>query len=333
MRKNNPPKNVKIKVLLALALLILGLLIVFLVYPMWTGGVIGKSDITSNPIAEKYIPLKFYDNTSSCPLDGELYLDNQFIGDTENGFFILTEQQYSLADSDSVFKLSGLTGNCFEKDNNLPFSKLWAVPDLKNYFQYGIEAEFNADANPREPETYEDIQKFVRPEEVEDYLNNLILKDGNEKNIDRIVKYRIAYISDKNLFGQEEYWQTPKETLERGMGDCEDWTVAVLSMLRNYNPELKCYAVIWKKHISIFCYYDNAFYIYDQGRTKFKATIDKDESVLEQKIQLRKMREDYFDDYGISPKDRDVYAVFNENELVTFEAPEDFINWMLRLGE
>lgn len=37
---------------------------------------------------------------------------------------------------------------------------------------------------------------------------------------------RIRYMEDQDLWGQEDYWATPLETLGKGAGDCEDYAIA-----------------------------------------------------------------------------------------------------------
>jgi hypothetical protein len=37
------------------------------------------------------------------------------------------------------------------------------------------------------------------------------------------------------MFWLEEYWRLPEETIEDGMGDCEDMAVLLTSMIINYN--------------------------------------------------------------------------------------------------
>ena len=153
-----------------------------------------------------------------------------------------------------------------------------------------------------------------------------------ETNLDRINEYGIRYRSDNLLFNQEEYWQTPAETLEKGHGDCEDWAITSLSMIREYDPSLKCYNLLWESHLSVFCYVNGNYIIYDQDKTKFKTQLIETVSVEENKIRLRKMRNDYFEYYGLRPKERNIYAAFNEEELITFSDQEDFIVWLLNIG-
>jgi predicted transglutaminase-like cysteine proteinase len=42
---------------------------------------------------------------------------------------------------------------------------------------------------------------------------------------------RIAFRSDLETWGQEDYWATPLQLLEKGQGDCEDYAIAKYSSL------------------------------------------------------------------------------------------------------
>jgi predicted transglutaminase-like cysteine proteinase len=42
----------------------------------------------------------------------------------------------------------------------------------------------------------------------------------------------IRYQTDQSLYGQNDYWASPLETLGHGRGDCEDWAIAKYISLR-----------------------------------------------------------------------------------------------------
>ncbi|MCY1268109.1 Bacterial transglutaminase-like cysteine proteinase BTLCP [compost metagenome] len=42
----------------------------------------------------------------------------------------------------------------------------------------------------------------------------------------------LLFASDRQVWGQEEYWATPLETLYKGAGDCEDYSIAKYVTLR-----------------------------------------------------------------------------------------------------
>ena len=43
----------------------------------------------------------------------------------------------------------------------------------------------------------------------------------------------VRYQTDQQLYGMEDYWATPLETLGHGLGDCEDWAIAKYISLRH----------------------------------------------------------------------------------------------------
>lgn len=48
-----------------------------------------------------------------------------------------------------------------------------------------------------------------------------------------------AYVSDSISHQVPDYWQTPKETLRLGTGDCDDWSILLYCLLREAN--IPCY--------------------------------------------------------------------------------------------
>lgn len=50
--------------------------------------------------------------------------------------------------------------------------------------------------------------------------------------INRYVNARVQYVNDIRLSGVEDRWSTGVDTLARGKGDCEDYAIAKLQMLR-----------------------------------------------------------------------------------------------------
>jgi len=57
----------------------------------------------------------------------------------------------------------------------------------------------------------------------------------------------ITYKYDSYVHGVEEYWQLPKETLQLRTGDCEDYAILLVSLLRadGWSPN-DIYVVIGK---------------------------------------------------------------------------------------
>ena len=49
--------------------------------------------------------------------------------------------------------------------------------------------------------------------------------------VNEFINRRIAYATDLELWGQEDYWASPLEALARGRGDCEDYAIAKYASL------------------------------------------------------------------------------------------------------
>ncbi len=289
----------------------------------------------------KKIKLIFYDNKTDCKLNGEVYVDDVLLGETKEGIFVLTENEYKQKfKKNSSLYIFGRTDYCFGEDRNLPFAEYWTIYDLQYSFDNYQDENFELNLDPRWPQYYLEMQDFIRPEETKSYLEDSLrkyFKNNTWEDLDTISNYmRISYISDWNRFKKAEYWQTPSEALKIKMGDCEDWAITTLSLMRAYNDTIDCYNILWPTHISILCYEKNRFVIYDQDKTKFSTSLETENTgdsavIQENKIAIRKMRNGYFDWYGLSPDERRMYALFNEKELITFEKDEDFVNWAIQL--
>lgn len=52
------------------------------------------------------------------------------------------------------------------------------------------------------------------------------------QRVNRFFHRHLSYQLDQSLWGKEDYWATPLETLGRGLGDCEDYAIAQYISLR-----------------------------------------------------------------------------------------------------
>lgn len=60
-----------------------------------------------------------------------------------------------------------------------------------------------------------------------------VVPDGEKvKRINEFINQKVAFKDDQELWGQADYWATPLETLGRGAGDCEDFTIAKYATLK-----------------------------------------------------------------------------------------------------
>ena len=59
-------------------------------------------------------------------------------------------------------------------------------------------------------------------------------KDGASKidSINRYVNRRVRFVDDQRQYRRADVWASANETLKRGRGDCEDYAIAKLQMLR-----------------------------------------------------------------------------------------------------
>jgi hypothetical protein len=293
--------------------------------------------VYENQLKLKEIEFLFYENNTNCRLSGEIYVSEKYLAKFENGIYKLNKQTYEkYFNETSELYITGLTDSCFGSNNNLPFVRYWIVYNLDENFETGQNVTFEEGFNPRKPENYATMQKFIRPYEVKEYFENNIkasLKNNTQEDLDIInSRFKMNYISDNNRFKEQEYWQTPSEVIKNKNGDCEDWAITSLSLINYYNSTIECYNAFWETHVSVFCYMDKKFIIYDQDKVKSATSLEEDnfyDQVIQQenKIAIRKMLNNYFDNYGLESDERRLYALFNEKELITFKNNEEFVEW------
>jgi predicted transglutaminase-like cysteine proteinase len=53
------------------------------------------------------------------------------------------------------------------------------------------------------------------------------------RRVNEFFNRRIQFADDQEVWGQSDYWATPMETLAKGRGDCEDFTIAKYFTLLN----------------------------------------------------------------------------------------------------
>ncbi|WP_422060518.1 transglutaminase-like cysteine peptidase [Sphingopyxis sp.] len=52
------------------------------------------------------------------------------------------------------------------------------------------------------------------------------------ERVNRWVNHRVTYVTDDRNYGQGDVWATASETIARGSGDCEDFAILKMQMLR-----------------------------------------------------------------------------------------------------
>jgi hypothetical protein len=91
------------------------------------------------------------------------------------------------------------------------------------------------------PATESEFESYITPEcqSVEEALRDILgdppygLSQVGFDDIRDWVAINIDYMSDEERW-DEDYWQTPEETLSYHTGDCEDFSILLCSLLRAY---------------------------------------------------------------------------------------------------
>jgi len=274
-------------------------------------------------------------HNNSCKLDGEIFFGENLVGFSKGGRANISKEDY-LSFWTGEITLRGITDSCFGRDSSLPFIEEWAIKDLNYYFENDELLKFMTDFNPRWPYYPEAMQGFIRPNEVKEKFSKINLNENNSafENIEIIFGHTyMNYVSDRGLFKEEEFWQTPSEFISNKGGDCEDWAVYLTSLLRAYDPNLSCYAAIWYTHVNVLCHLDNKFVLMDQDKVKSNLALEKDLIFQDNQIKVRSWRNGYFEKYGIPPDERILFYLINDEEIIEFEnGQEDLINWILERG-
>lgn len=67
------------------------------------------------------------------------------------------------------------------------------------------------------------------------------------KRVNEFFNRRIRFSSDQEIWHQSDYWATPMETLAKGAGDCEDFTIAKYFTLLNADVPVEQLRLIYVK--------------------------------------------------------------------------------------
>jgi hypothetical protein len=278
----------------------------------------------------KQVQFYFFDE-NNCSLNGYVFNGNTLIGKTENGFFNLSYNYYNNNfDLDYDITLFGKLGNC--SNSSLYFDKSWESFNIPDYYFSGQSIfKFQASINPNNPSRRE-LLGFIQPEKVGRELENIKFSGETLEDLTKINQYlndKINYTEDWSFNKKENYWQTPEETLRLRQGDCEDYSTALLSLFLAYNSSLNCYNVIFSSHVATLCYIKDYYIYYDQQKTELrKKIVTKD---MGTEPQLRELREEYFQHYGINDSER-AYYIFNEYRFLEFEDDDEFIKWQFAIS-
>lgn len=101
---------------------------------------------------------------------------------------------------------------------------------------------------------YLDPNKFITPDDpsVQAVAVSIINKIGDQDSLDarlreayNYVALNIRYVTDKQQYGYPEVWAMPDETLKRGLGDCEDSSFLLCSLLHSLGVDAR---VVFGEH-------------------------------------------------------------------------------------
>ena len=93
--------------------------------------------------------------------------------------------------------------------------------------------------------------------------------------VNRWVNHAITYAEDSRVYGRPDYWANASESLSRGKGDCEDFAIAKMQLLRAMGvPQRDLYLVIVRDlvrradHAVLAVRTDNGFMVLDSNTDK-----------------------------------------------------------------
>lgn len=67
------------------------------------------------------------------------------------------------------------------------------------------------------------------------------------KNVNEFFNRRTRFLTDQEIWHQSDYWATPMETLAKGAGDCEDFTIAKYFTLLSLDVPVEQLRLIYVK--------------------------------------------------------------------------------------
>ncbi|MBI4115463.1 MAG: transglutaminase-like cysteine peptidase [Candidatus Omnitrophica bacterium] len=77
-------------------------------------------------------------------------------------------------------------------------------------------------------------------------LDSLASQLQTPEAIQKFMGKHFVYVEDQTLFGQDEYWQSPEEMLERKQGDCEDYALFAEAILKKNGYRTFIFSVYWE---------------------------------------------------------------------------------------
>ena len=76
-------------------------------------------------------------------------------------------------------------------------------------------------------------------------IDTLAKELNTPEALEKFMGKKFHYVSDRLLFHQDEYWQTPEEILARGAGDCEDYALFAEAILKRNGYQVVILSLFW----------------------------------------------------------------------------------------
>ncbi|MBT3464899.1 hypothetical protein HN451_07940, partial [archaeon] len=209
----------------------------------------------------------------------------------------------------------------------------WNFEHNESYFN-GSEEQINITFKPNWPYSYA-MMNFITPNEVGWYFDEKIRLKGEDyqEDIDKIHKMMSAKLYLLDSISSEsktkEYWTLPTESLSKMQLDCEDWATSFISLMKNFDPEIKCFNVGVPWHLTTFCKYDEKYVFFDQNNFMIKTYVRDDYPYSKKYDKVRNWVETFFDSFGYPSYLWIVESAFDEKNYYEFEHRKDFIKWAI----
>jgi len=119
------------------------------------------------------------------------------------------------------------------------------------------------------------LKSFITPTEplIKDLAATLYQSGNFVKDAQDFVHSEVRYKSERG-----DFWQMPVETLEKGMGDCEDSSLLLASLLRCYLPPEDVYVVAGDWKGDGHCWVLADWHVVESTRSSDRSVKEKDYS-------------------------------------------------------
>lgn len=190
-------------------------------------------------------------------------------------------------------------------------------------------------AEAEEKEVYgikpSEMIRLIRPEETEHMLGTIFLQGKPHEDLKSIGTY-LGTKRKPQVHRLMNYnrWLAPSETLKSPQIDPEDFSVLMLSLLKEYDPSLECYNVGVSGFITTYCKLDDIHYIlgYEEN---LKSWGDAQYEIKDRKIRLSANLIDHLSRCNVvMDYDKEIF-VFNEKEFIQFSTFDEFLEWAIAL--